>query len=266
MTPIEVFGGAEFPPITDDGYGITLAGHGFYWFALQSARSRGETIAVAGDRVIPVISVRSLDSIADDDRTVGAITRLLRQFLPSRRWFRSKARRIRTVTLEDVVPVPDVDASLSFIRVEFIDGEPEDYVLPVALARGEAVAGAEEQFRDTVLARLQAPDGSQAVLYGALWKPEFSDALLNAIARRKRLHGGSGEVIGIHTKAFRRVWGGRRPNLRSKGIERRAEQQFDHLRGSFHSQALPKGRAWALIRTLRLVTFLRRVDLPTRRL
>ena len=216
MTPMEVFGGAEFPPITDDGYGITLAGHGFYWFALQSARSKGETIAVAGDRVIPVISVRSLDSIADDDRTVSAITRLLRQFLPSRRWFRSKARRIRTVTLQDVVPVGDVDAFLSFIRVEFIDGEPEDYVLPVALAKGEAVAGAQEKFRDTVLARLQAPDGSQAVLYGALWKPEFSDALLNAIARRKRLHGASGEVIGIHTKAFRRVWGGRGQNLEAK--------------------------------------------------
>ena len=88
----------------------------------------------------------------------------------------------------------------------------------MALAKGDAVARRRGEVRDTVLARLQAPDWhSEAVLYGALWQTRVSDALLTAIARRKRLHGGSGEVIGIHTrKAFRRVWGGRRPNSRTK--------------------------------------------------
>ena len=199
-----------------------LSGHGFYWFSLHPQKTRSESVEVRGrDRRIPELAVRSLETLADDDRTVSALTRLVRDLLPTRRWFRSKTRRIRTVSLADLVPLPEAEAFLSFIRVEFVDGDPEDYVLPVALAKGEAARDAEEQFRDTVLARVTAPDG-EGILYGALWKPAFADALLNAIARRKRLRGRWGEVVGVHTKAFRQVWGGRGENLQSRVS--RAEQ------------------------------------------
>ena len=33
--PVELTGSVPFPPISSDGYMITLPGHGFYWFALQ---------------------------------------------------------------------------------------------------------------------------------------------------------------------------------------------------------------------------------------
>jgi maltose alpha-D-glucosyltransferase/alpha-amylase len=32
---VELTGSVPFPPITDDGYMVTLPGHGFFWFALQ---------------------------------------------------------------------------------------------------------------------------------------------------------------------------------------------------------------------------------------
>ena len=216
MAPTEIFGGAEFPPITDALYPVTLSGHGFFWFSLNPQKSRSESVVAMGpDRKIPELSVRSLNSIADDDRTVAAITRLVREFLPTRRWFRSKTRRIRTVTLQDLVPLPEAEAFMSFLRVEFVDGDPEDYMLPVAIAKGDAAQQAEEQFRDTVLARLRSPDGD-GVMYGALWKPAFADALLNVIARRKRLRGRWGEIVGVHTKAFRQIWGGRDENLQTR--------------------------------------------------
>ncbi|HYP08245.1 MAG TPA: maltose alpha-D-glucosyltransferase [Bryobacteraceae bacterium] len=217
MAPTEVFGGADFPAISEAPYAITLGAHGFYWFALHPSKARTESVETpAPQRAIPVLSVRALNGIPEDDRAISAITRLVRELLPTRRWFRSKTRRIRTVTLEDLVPIPEAEAFLSFLRVEFVDGDPEDYMLPVAIASGDAAREVEEQFRDTVLARLEARDGSQGVLYGALWKPAFADALLNAIARRKRLRGRSGEVVGVHTKEFRGIWGGRHPNLQPR--------------------------------------------------
>jgi maltose alpha-D-glucosyltransferase/alpha-amylase len=222
MAPMEVFGGAEFPPIGETPYAITLGAHGFYWFSLQPSRTRSESVVPTGaDRPIPELAVRSLDSLPDDDRTIAAITRLVRDLLPTRRWFRSKTRRIRTVALQDLVPLPEAEAFVSFLRVEFVEGDPEDYMLPVAIAKGDAAGTAEQLYRDTVLARLRAPEGV-GVLYGALWKPEFADALLNAIARRKRLRGRWGEVVGVHTKTFPIHWGGRNENLQARVS--RAEQ------------------------------------------
>jgi maltose alpha-D-glucosyltransferase/alpha-amylase len=215
MIPVEMFGGAEFPTVGKELYGISLAAHGFYWFVFHKQRS--ETVdGGAAARQIPVLRVRSFDQIVEDERAITGITRLLADFLPTRRWFRGKARRIRRVSVLEIVPLRDIDAFMAMVRVDFVDGDPDDYLLPVALAKGDAVREVEENLRDVVLARLVSVDGAEALVYGALWKPAFSDALLNAIARRQRLRGNEGEILGVHTRAFRRIYGGRRPNLESR--------------------------------------------------
>ena len=33
--PVELTGSVPFPSITEEGYMLTLPGHGFFWFALQ---------------------------------------------------------------------------------------------------------------------------------------------------------------------------------------------------------------------------------------
>src|SRR5580658_3001903 len=43
-TPTEVFGATEFPAIGDLPYFITLAPHGFYWFALQTKEEGVEPV------------------------------------------------------------------------------------------------------------------------------------------------------------------------------------------------------------------------------
>src|SRR5262249_3866546 len=55
----------------------------------------------------------------------------------------------------------------------------------------------------------------EGILYSAVWNPVFADALLGAIARRRRFRGRVGELVGSHTSSFRKVWGERHPNLAS---------------------------------------------------
>jgi hypothetical protein len=38
VQPVEVLGGAHFPPVGELPYLLTLAGHGFYWFRLDPHR------------------------------------------------------------------------------------------------------------------------------------------------------------------------------------------------------------------------------------
>ena len=37
MAPLELFGRAQFPPITESPYSLTLGPHSFYWFLLRPA-------------------------------------------------------------------------------------------------------------------------------------------------------------------------------------------------------------------------------------
>ena len=47
----------------------------------------------------------------------------------------------------------------------------------------------------------------------ATFDRDFSDSLLRAIVRRRRIRGGSGELVGAHTRDFRQAWTAARSNL-----------------------------------------------------
>ena len=43
--PVELTGSVPFPAIADNGYMITLPGHGFFWFALQPDPKSGGAVS-----------------------------------------------------------------------------------------------------------------------------------------------------------------------------------------------------------------------------
>jgi hypothetical protein len=116
----------------------------------------------------------------------------------SRRWFGGKARRIGTVELADVIPFRHADtfAYILIARVEYTEGDPETYVIPVNFA-GEAAADA--LLRDapqSVLVRLEGKaTGDHGVLYEALRARSFTEALLQMIARKRQFTGSGGALV-----------------------------------------------------------------------
>src|SRR5690349_19950380 len=92
-------------------------------------------------------------------------------YLRERRWFRGKTRPVRGATITDAVPVGEHAVGgpagyLTMVEVEFADGEPETYVLPLT-AEGRRRAHDDESLPVSTLARLETSDG-HAVLYDAL--------------------------------------------------------------------------------------------------
>jgi maltose alpha-D-glucosyltransferase / alpha-amylase len=209
---IEMFGGAEFPAIGDKNYVLTLAPHAFYWFEMQPKEVRQEAIAArAGEDGAPVFHVNSFQEVFSK-RTLTSIAGLLPIFLGERRWFLARSRRIQDVDVTDVVTVTN-DAHLLMLRVDFDEGDPEFYTLPLSVASGEKAEQLSQRIPEFNFARLQLPNGEGGILYSALRDPNFHTALLNAIASRKRLKGTAGEVLGSHTRAFRKLWGPDHPSL-----------------------------------------------------
>jgi maltose alpha-D-glucosyltransferase/alpha-amylase len=214
MTPVELFGRADFPVIGDQLYSITIGAHGFFWFALENRVALQESVGVSGGlSEKPVVELASLDNFTE----LGppAMLELVPRILPTRRWFLGKQRTMLNADLLDVIPIPDTSAWMGLLKVEYAQGDPDVYVVPAAVQTGEAAAAMLAKTPELVLVRIRTAAGEEGVVYSAVFDAAFADAMLGAIARRRRFHGGAGELVGSHTRRFRRVYGGTHPALAS---------------------------------------------------
>jgi len=215
LSPVEIFGRAEFPPIGDQLYSITLGSLGFYWFSLEPKQVHQEAITAAvTPSGLPLIIVESWDEVFQG-RSLAILLRRLPAYLKTRRWFQGKDRTIRSADVIDDVPIPGTAAHILLGKIEYNEGDPEFYVLPGSVVSGEAAEQAKDRLADVSVAQLQAQDGSRGILFSAFWDPAFLQALLGAIARRRRFRGKFGELVAAHNREFRKAWGESHPDLGS---------------------------------------------------
>ena len=204
MTPVEMFGRAEFPAITASPCHLTLGPHGFYWFVFEPRRAAIDIVTeMPVETRVPVVAVDSWDNLFAG-RSRAAIEKALPAFLVQRRWFRGKDERIRAVHIADVVPLEQAAAYILLVSVDYTDADTETYQIPLTLARGGAPVAAPAE---SVLVRLTGPGGEEGILYGSLWDVEFGRELLDAIARRRRYRGDAGEIVATSAPALRRSGG-----------------------------------------------------------
>jgi len=211
--PVELFGRAEFAPITDGQYYFTLGPHAFYWFSLESERA--ETLRF---RALSQEAVVTLPTLAETEKKLFVkenwfvLEAVLLDYIKGRRWFRGKARAPWALQMLDVIPIhsPEFAANLVLIRVEYTEGEPETYILPLTSAPAEQADQIMAEYPHAVVARLKAGKGdgdNESLLYDALVNKNFCRFLIGAIGRRSHLKGKAGEVLASRTRVFRDIRG-----------------------------------------------------------
>ncbi len=224
LVPVEMFGRVEFPRVEERPLFLTLGPHSFIWFSLEANPSgHGSEVRAAEERA-PTLSVAAnLDSLLMG-RARGQLIAALPAYLRARRWFRSKARRIKSVALQDSIRVAvdgggvaEREACIAIFDVNYTEGESESYVLPLALGRGEDVDRILALTPQAVVAYVSPPGADVEdppwLLYDAIYDARFSTELLNSIGSRRRFAGRNGEVAASPTDAFRRLRGSRRDRL-----------------------------------------------------
>ncbi len=202
MALVELLGKSEFPSIGDAPYFITLGPHSFYWFSLERARAAVETVSPHGSELVPALSIDNWDDIFTPE-VRQALGRNLPGYLRTRRWFAGRSRRIRAAQINEVLRLPN-GSYITLVFVEYNDGDPDVYALPVAVARGPEVAQLNPEAAQTRMARLRGPGGEEGVLYGALYDRAFAAELLDGIVRRRRFRGEEGELIAAPAATLRR--------------------------------------------------------------
>jgi maltose alpha-D-glucosyltransferase/alpha-amylase len=208
LVPVELFGRAEFPPVTDKPYPLTLGPHAFYWFALETKippETKGVPVS-AGARTI--LNVEEDWEEIFDDRHHIQLERALQSWLPSRRWFGGKAKTIKYVRVQETIRVSlgAEKAFFAFLQVEYVQAEPDIYVLPLACAVGEPAEIISRDSAPFVIARLNFNQTNQSgALYDAVASKEFCRALLELISKQQNLDGKSGALEATHTPEFEKI-------------------------------------------------------------
>ena len=196
MVPVELFGMTEFPPVGEQPYFLTLGPHAFYWFRLQPQR-----VAVATRAALPADLPELVGGGGWEEFFAETARPRFEEILPSwlrqRRWYAGKSRRLKSVTVTDSVRVPfeSAAAMVLTVLVEYGEGDPETYAIPVAHASADRAKELLEKHFDAVLCRV-----TDGVLYDALSERGFPTGLLDVIARRRRFRGSSGTITGTPTR------------------------------------------------------------------
>ncbi len=211
LVPVELFSSNEMPVVGDAPYFLTLGPHAFYWFAMQpraapSVQSDGAQAAAALPEVRTAGGWESALVGAAKER----LENVLLGYIPKRRWFAGKARRVKSATISDVVSVPGTEGNsfLTSVAITYADGDPDVYMLPIAYANAAEAPHILERWPHSAIAWVRdRGEESRGLIYDALGPPNFAEALLGAIARRRRATGGAGTLIGSTTRAFARLRG-----------------------------------------------------------
>ena len=209
LNPVELFGHTEFPPITEAPYFISLAPHTFFWFRLEP---REATVHEVEEQVnwedLPLLHLTGSWDGVFSGRSRGALERALPAYLERCRWFRSKGRTIESASVRERIPVPcgEDTAQVSLVDVTYAVGDDETYLLPLAFHPVQAGEAPPQGVTDSGIVRIHLRNAdTEGVLYDALHNPRFAEALLEAIARRRRLKGGRCALRTSRTRAFREL-------------------------------------------------------------
>ena len=235
MRPVEMLGRAKFPAIGERPYFLTLGSYAFYWFILESQPTAVQP-APAERNQLPVLEVNG----PWDTVFRGAAREVLNEMLPGYLdhcpWFRAKGRQTEAAMILETIPFsyhsdkkgqsPFCPAQIALVQVEYTEGDPETYLLPLAFITDKEAVEMPSLLPRAAIARLrvqqrgpyepdkgdgQVSEGGtvpllvEGFLYDPLGEKAFSAALVEAMVRRRRFKRAGGELIAWPNRNLREL-------------------------------------------------------------
>ncbi|NKE71173.1 maltose alpha-D-glucosyltransferase [Candidatus Manganitrophus noduliformans] len=199
--PETLFSRNRFPEIRDGRYTITLGPYGYYRFILQK---KEESMHPSGKRIIPEISVEGDWRNVLKGRQKQTLERnTFPAYIVGCRWYGGKARQIEQLHILEAIPIGKEGSTgqLLLLQIDYTEGMPETYLLPIAFASGEGAARIAEEAPHSVIARVIGEQ--EGILYDGIYDEALRDCLLSIISKRQRIKGARGEIIASPGKRFK---------------------------------------------------------------
>jgi trehalose synthase-fused probable maltokinase len=125
----------------------------------------------------------------------------LADFLKDQRWFGGKARQIRAIHIDDIVPIAHAAGPtvVAFARVVYEHGSPETYAIPLLTQKPT------DRDASSANSELSGIDCPAQPLSDALQQPEVLRSFYDAIERQSVFPGWHGAIQAFQTIAFTRI-------------------------------------------------------------
>jgi maltose alpha-D-glucosyltransferase / alpha-amylase len=227
--PVELLGLSTFPPIGDRPYHLTMQGHSFFWFKLlEPSQIEGGLAMVEAGRDSGFEPITLVLRNGWDDFIAGAAASelghtVLRQFLPTQRWFAAKDVGVSDAAILDAADLPRSDAeeawSLAIVETTLNNGVVQHYQMPLGLIWGAPTAEARSAVLPMTLAHVRRFRAEGALFDGGI-HAGWALAVIDAIAAGSTVpFRGGGKMVFQATSKFADHPFPKEPAIRQLGVE-----------------------------------------------
>jgi len=194
LTPVEMTGGAAFPPIGELPYLLTLPAYGFYWFTLSDITWPEDRL---GPQIQPelftLVRTGALENLLTGREQTAFERTIAPRYFKAQRWFAGKTQKIASASLRDLAALNSSRSSAKFllaiVDVDLSDKSKQSYFVPMAASDIE-----EDHLLPYALARVRRGPRT-GLLYGAAENPEFALAVVDAMRAGSEIPTGSGATL-----------------------------------------------------------------------
>jgi maltose alpha-D-glucosyltransferase/alpha-amylase len=192
MTPVEMLGYVQFPRVERTPYRLTLGPYGFLWLELHPRLESAEALAAAEQQPL----------LAEDWEAVlegfgrSQLETLLPEYLPKQRWFGGKSRQIRASRIVDWGELAGSAGVVVMVEVQYSNGEPDTYLVPLAIAYGPDTERLRQDHPNAILAAVVSEQG-RGLLHDAAFADPACSALLELVESGGRLETKLGAIRGV---------------------------------------------------------------------
>src|SRR5215204_4575870 len=132
--PLEMTGGADFPPIGDLPYLLTLPAYGFYWFELITAPAETRFGPAPPPELFTLVRTGPLETLLTGRERTAFEKTIAPRFVATRRWFGDKEKSVTGIRVIDVAALKDGGREaflLPRVAVDFEGEETQEYFVPL---------------------------------------------------------------------------------------------------------------------------------------
>ncbi len=201
LEPEELVSRNKFHQIQQSPYILTFAPYGGYLFSLGQSETGLVCAGAPTERL--EAAVHWTDIFHGKMREVLE-NEVLPAYVGGCRWFGGKARQVFQIRITDLVPLlkNGIEFRIILMKVDYVEGLPDLYVLPLGFAKGEAAARISDEFSPAVVSPIEV-SGENGILYDSLYDEDFSSDLLWMMAKRRRTRSHSTELWAYPGRGFR---------------------------------------------------------------
>jgi len=200
--PEEIFSGNNFPEITPQPYTLTLGPNNFFWFVL---REQPETTHIEPQEV-PQLNLNTTWRNFTTSNDAEKVTKILKDYLKTCRWFAGKAKPIRRIRIADHMFFAGQNnpTQLLLLKVYYTGATQESYAMPMGFATKETALKIMQESPQSVIAHVKTRDG-EGIFFEAIHDEKFRNELLDIIARRGKKRSGKNMLVATRSAKFRKI-------------------------------------------------------------